>query len=216
MTARAVLLLPLLAVAADQSRATLFCAPGAESCLEAAGRGWLGVAGIALLAVYALVLAVGIARAAGRGSTAAAGPPRGSGAAGLPQPGAAAASGLPARRAGGRSGRLALTARLWMLGTAGVAALCGAQALLAGAVGDPAALGGGWAELLALCAVAGGVVAATLRAAPAAAALVHGLRPGAPRTPPAHSLAPSFPALAVRAARAPRTPATAGRAPPLP
>jgi hypothetical protein len=59
--------------------------------------------------------------------------------------------------------------------------VCGGQALLAAALGDGAALGGGWAELLPYCVLAGGVLALTLRAAPAAAALVRSLRPRAPR-----------------------------------
>ena len=56
-TWRALLLVPLLAVAIDLARATLACGPGAETCLEAAGRGWLGSAGVALLLVYAAGLA---------------------------------------------------------------------------------------------------------------------------------------------------------------
>src|SRR5687767_11294727 len=122
---RAVLLVPLLAVAADQTRAALFCAPGAESCLEAAGRGWMGAAGLVMLAVYALGLALLVARMAR-------------------QPAA--------------SSPRASTARLWLIGSAGVAALCGAQALVAGSLAEPAALGGGWLELLALCAASGGVI----------------------------------------------------------
>jgi hypothetical protein len=181
LTIRALMLVPLLAVAVDQTRATLVCGPRAETCLEAAGRGWLGLAGIVLLLLYAAALAVWVGHAA-----------RGDGAPGAP----------PA------------VGRLWLLGSAGVAAICGGQALLAGAIGDPTALGGGWLELIALSGAAGGVVALALRAAPAAAALVRELRPAAPRLPHALALAPSFPALPVRPARAPRTPATAGRAPP--
>lgn len=180
---RAVLLVPLLAVAADQTRAALFCAPGAESCLEAAGRGWLGPAGVALLAVYALVLAVVVARLA--------------------------------RQPASAPSRPASTARLWLIGSAGVAALCGVQALAAGALTEPAVLGGGWPELIALCAASGGIVALALRAAPVAAALVRELRPAAPRPPLAAALAAAFPALPVRAAGPARMPATAGRAPPL-
>jgi hypothetical protein len=71
--------------------------------------------------------------------------------------------------------------RLWLLGTAGVAAVCGGQALLAAALGDGAALGGGWSELLAFCVLAGAALAVALRVAPAAAALVRSLRPAAPR-----------------------------------
>ena len=64
-----------------------------------------------------------------------------------------------------------------------MAAAVGGQALLAGATGDAAALGGGWLELAAFCVAAGGVIALTLRIAPAAAALVRDLRPAAPRIP---------------------------------
>jgi len=132
-TSRALVLVPLLAVAVDQARTTLACGPRAETCLEAAGRGWLGAAGVALLVLYSLGLALGVGYLA-RGGTAPAGP--------------------------------VSTLRLWLVGSLGVAAVCGGQALVAGATGDPAALGGGWAELAALCAAAGGVVALALRAAP--------------------------------------------------
>lgn len=180
-TVRALVLVPLLAVAVDMTRAALACGPRAETCLEAAGRGWLGAAGVALLAVYSLGLALGVGRLA-RGGAAVAGP--------------------------------VSMARLWLAGSAGVAAACGGQALLASATGDAAALGGGWAELAALCVASGGVIALALRAAPTAAALVRDLRPGAPLLRPALALAPAFPSLPVRPASAPRSPATAGRAPP--
>ena len=145
LTLRALILLPLLALGVDHARAALACGPGAESCLEASGHGWLGVTGVALLLVAAAVLAVGLAR-------------------------------LVAGRAPG-------FLRLWGIGTAGVAAVCAAQALLAAALGDGAALGGGWLELAAFCTVAGAALALALRAAPAAAALVRSLRPAAPRPP---------------------------------
>src|SRR3954452_3598040 len=64
LTLRALLLVPLLAVAVDQARATLVCGTRAESCLAAAGQGWLGAAGIALLVVYALAGALCVARLA--------------------------------------------------------------------------------------------------------------------------------------------------------
>jgi hypothetical protein len=179
---RALLLVPLLAVAADQTRAALFCAPGAQSCLEAAGRGSLGAAGIALLCLYAAAVAVLVARLARQPWTAAARPGR--------------------------------TVRLWLIGSAGVAALAVAQAVVAGSLADPAALGGGWVELLGLCAASGGVIALALRAAPAAAALVRDLRPAAPRPALLDALACAFSAPAFVPARAPRSPATAGRAPP--
>ena len=181
LTLRALLLVPLLAVAVDHVRATGVCGTEAQTCLEAAGRGWLGAAGIVLLVLYAAGLSVWVARAAGRPGT---------------------------------PGRPPSLGRLWLTASAGVAAVCAAQALVAEAVGGPAPLGGGWLELAALCAAAGGLIALALRAAPAAAALVRELRPAAPRPRFALALAPSFPSLPVRPARAPRTPATAGRAPP--
>src|SRR5215207_10066961 len=104
LTFRALLLVPLLAVAVDQARATLACGPRAESCLEAAGQGWLGAAGGVLLVLYALGLALGVA--------------------GLARGGAA------------QAGRVPGFLRLWLIGSAGVAAVCGGQALLAGALGD--------------------------------------------------------------------------------
>jgi hypothetical protein len=177
LTLRALLLIPLLALAVDLSRTTFACGPGAESCLEAAGRGWVGPAGTVLLVLYALGLAFGIARLA--------------------------------LGTGGR------TPRLWLIGTLGVAAVCGGQALLAGAIGDPSALGGGWLELLALCVAAGGVIAFALRAAPAAVALVRSLRPRAPRARLATLVAIAAPALPIRRIGTPLSPATAGRAPPL-
>jgi hypothetical protein len=143
LTLRALLLVPLLAVGVDQARATLACGSRAESCLEAAGHGWLGAAGSVLLVLYAAGLALGI-------------------------------SGLARGRAA-YAGRSPGFLRLWLVGSAGVAAVCGGQALLAGA------LGGGWAELLAFCAVAGAVLALALRVPPAAGELVRSLRPRAPR-----------------------------------
>jgi hypothetical protein len=181
LTLRALVLVPLLAVLVDSARATLACGPQAQTCLEAAGRGWLGAAGLALLGVYSVLLALAVARVAG---------------------GAAA-----------RERKLPLV-RLWLTGSLGVSAAVGGQALLAGATGDGAALGGGWLELAAFCFAAGGVIALTLRIAPAAAALVRDLRPSAPRILLAPSPEPSLPLPAVRAAAAVRTPATAGRAPP--
>jgi len=71
--------------------------------------------------------------------------------------------------------------RLWLVGAVAIAAICGGQALLAGAMADPALLGGGWTELALFCVAAGGLVAATLRLAPEAAALVREWQPSAPR-----------------------------------
>jgi hypothetical protein len=179
LTLRALLLVPLLAAAGDQARATLACGPRAESCLEAAGQSWLGAAGVALLIVYALVGALCIARLARAGS-------------------------------GPRS-----FLRLWVLATAGVGTVCGGQALLAGALGTGAALGGGWGLLLVLCVAAGGLIALALRAAPAAAALLRSLRPRAPRPRAAALLA--FAASAPPALRptALLSLTAAGRGPPL-
>jgi hypothetical protein len=148
LTLRALLLVPLLAVGVDLARATVACGPRAESCLEAAGQGWLGAAGSALLVLYALGLALGVSALVRGGS------------------------------AGPRAPRFL---RSWLVGAIGVAAVCGGQALLAGALGDGAALGGGWPELLAFCAVAGAVLALALRIAPAAEELIRSLRPDAPR-----------------------------------
>src|SRR4051794_36880672 len=172
LTFRALLLVPLLAVAVDQARATVVCGTRAETCLEAAGRGWMGPAGIALMVLYALVLAFWVGRTA--------------------------------RGAAGAPGPVSL-ARLWLTGSAGVAAACGGQALLAGAIGGPGSLGGGWLGLLALCVAAGGVIALALRAAPAAAALVRELRPAAPRPRIALALEARFPALPVLGGGAVRT-----------
>jgi hypothetical protein len=157
LTLRALLFVPLLAVGVDQARAALACKPGAESCLEAAGRGWLGAVGSVLLVLYAAALALGISGLA-RGRSAAAGRPPG-------------------------------FLRLWLLGTVGVAAVCGGQALLADALGGGTALGGGWVALLAFCALAGAVLAFALRVAPAAEELVGALRPRAPRPLHADGLA---------------------------
>ncbi len=179
-TLRALVLVPLLAVLVDSARATFACGSQAQTCLEAAGRGWLGPAAIVLVAVYSLALALGVARF-GRGAV--------------------------------RDRPLPL-ARLWLTGSLGVGAAVGGEALLVGATGDAAALGGGWLELAALCAASGGVIALALRVAPAAAALVRDLRPTAPRIAFAWAAEPGLPPLPVRAITAPRSPATAERAPP--
>ena len=143
LTLRALLFVPLLAAGVDQARAVMICGGDAQTCLEAAGRGWIGLWGVALIALYAVVLGLLVARAA-----------------------------APAARPS--------FARLWAVGTAGVAAACGGQALVAHAFGG-APLGGGWLGLLALCALAGAVLAAALRVAPA---VTRALRPAAPRPRP--------------------------------
>jgi hypothetical protein len=180
-TLRALLLVPLLAVGVDLARATVACGPRAESCLEAAGQGWLGAAGSVLLVLYAAALAFGVSALAR---------------------GASAGSRAP--------GFL----RTWLVGAAGVAAVCGGQALLAGALGDGAALGGGWPELLGFCAVAGAVLALALRIAPAAEALVRSLRaprpaiagPPAPRTGAPHARRPGLRFALARRGRGPPPP----------
>ena len=65
LTPRALVLLPLLAVLTDQTRAAVLCGPRAESCLEAAGQGWSAGAGMIALAIYGVGLAVIVARLAG-------------------------------------------------------------------------------------------------------------------------------------------------------
>jgi hypothetical protein len=176
LTLRALVLLPLLAVGADHARAALACGPGAESCLQASGHGWLGVAGVVVLLAYAAILGAGVARLAARRATT-----------------------FPRR---------------WLLGTAAVAAVCGGQALLAAALGDGAALGGGWPELLAFCVVAGAALALALRVAPAAVALVRALQPAAPRPALVALAARTLPAPPARRPRLLLALAAPGRAPP--
>ena len=66
LTLRALVLLPLLAVLTDQTRAAVLCEPGSQSCLEAAGQGWFASAGVVALAVYGVGLALVVARLAGQ------------------------------------------------------------------------------------------------------------------------------------------------------
>jgi hypothetical protein len=176
LTLRALVLIPLFALGVDHARASIACGPESESCLQAAGHGWLGVAGVALLVLYAAGLAVAVGR-------------------------------LAARRAPG-------VLALWLLGTAGVAAVCGGQALLAAALGDGAALGGGWLELTAFCAVAGAAVALALRVAPAAIALARSLRPSAPRPPLLAASSWDVPAPLARGPRTLLAPSAPSRGPP--
>jgi hypothetical protein len=175
-TLRALFLVPLLAAGVDQARAVALCGSHAQSCLEAAGRGWIGLWGVALIALYALALALLVARAAGTPAA--------------PSPS---------------------FARLWAVGSGGVAAVCAGQAALATALGG-APLGGGWLGLLGLCVIAGAVLALALRVSPA---IRRSLRAGAPRPRASrHALwlspAPLFAATGGTPARRPR-----GRAPPL-
>jgi hypothetical protein len=168
-TLRALALVPLLGGAVDQTRAVVLCGSGAQDCLEASGRGWLGAWGIALVAAYTIALALLVAR-------------------------------------GARPGSRSSFARLWLVGTAGVAAACAGQALIAHALGG-APLGGGWLGLLALCAVAGAVIALALRTAPE---LPHAPRPATRSNPLRITPAPQLLRRGFATARQPR-----GRAPPL-
>jgi hypothetical protein len=168
-TLRALVFVPLLAVGVDQTRAVVLCGSDAQGCLEAAGRGWLGLWGVALIAAYALALGLTVARV-----------PAG------PRPG---------------------FRRLWAVGTVGVLAACGGQALIADALGG-APLGGGWLGLVALCAVAGALLALALRVRPAPS--WRAPRPG--RACRTVWLAPARRALARVAAPTARP---RGRAPPL-
>src|SRR3954454_23782718 len=90
---------------------------------------------------------------------------------------------------------------LWAVGTAGLWAACGGQALLVSALGGAAVLGGGWLQLLALGLLAGAVLALALKALPAARELVRSLRPATPR-PPLPAAATAL--LLAAAPRAPR------------
>jgi len=136
LTLRALVLVPLLAAGMDQARVSLVCPPGARSCLETAGQGKLGLAGLLMLVAYMAIVA-----------------------------------GFVARFARNRKG-------LWIIATAGLWAACGGQALLLSALGEAAALGGGWPELLVFGAAAGAVLAFALRTLPE---LIRHLRPSVPR-----------------------------------
>ena len=57
LSRRALLLVPLLAAAADQARATLVCGGSGQTCFETAGSGSLGAVGLIVLIAYALGLA---------------------------------------------------------------------------------------------------------------------------------------------------------------
>jgi len=66
---RALVLVPMLAVGLDQARVSLVCGPDAQSCLDAAGSGRIGLAGTALLLTYVLAVAGLVGRMAkGRSS----------------------------------------------------------------------------------------------------------------------------------------------------
>lgn len=59
------MLLPLLAAGVDLARATAACGTQAQTCLEAAGRGWLGPVAALLVVAYAAGAGLLLARAAG-------------------------------------------------------------------------------------------------------------------------------------------------------
>jgi hypothetical protein len=176
LTLRALVLLPLLAVMTDSTRAAVMCGPRAESCLEAAGYGWAAGAGVIAVMIYAVGLALLVARLAG------------------------SAPGF---------------GRLWAVATGAVWASCGAQAALAASLGAGSALGGGWLGLLAIGALAGAALALALRVAPAARALVHSLRPVAPRPPQLAAVAWRPLERSRMGASAARLRLTRGRAPPV-
>jgi hypothetical protein len=148
---RAIVLLPLLAVAVDQARVSFVCGPDVRSCLATAtsGSGRFGLAAIGVLALYTAAIAGLVARVARRRTA---------------------------------------PALLWIVASAGVWAAIGGQAVLADALGGPAALGGGWLHVVAFSAAAGAVLACALYAAPQAArGLIHRL---APRLQPATDAQP--------------------------
>ena len=170
---RTLILLPLLAAGVDLTRATAACGAHAQTCLEAAGRGWLGPAAAVLIVLYALATARFVARHA--------------------------------------HGHRRSFTEMWLLGTTGVAVACTGQAILARAFSPDAALGGSPLGVLALCAVAGAVLAFLLR-------LTDDLAERAPRAPRLGRRRPEPAVVYVRtddgdpraaARRAPR-----GRAPP--
>ena len=59
LTLRALVLVPLLAVVTTRRAPRSLCGPRAESCLEAAGHGWYGAAGVLALVLYGAGLALG-------------------------------------------------------------------------------------------------------------------------------------------------------------
>jgi hypothetical protein len=61
---RALVLVPLLAAALDQVRASLICGPGAPTCLQAAGESRAGLTGVLLLVLYAAASGLLVARLA--------------------------------------------------------------------------------------------------------------------------------------------------------
>ena len=140
LSVRTLILLPLLAAGVDLTRATASCGSHAQTCLEAAGRGWLGPAAVLLLIAFSLATAWRLI---------------------VRLPSTPVAFG-----------------RLWALGTTGVAVACSGQALLARLLGgDDAVLGGSPLGVLALCVVAGALLALVLRITDRAAQPLRAPRP---------------------------------------
>ncbi len=126
LSVRTLILLPLLAAGVDLTRATAACGTHAQTCLEAAGRGWLGPVAVLLLIAFSVATAWRLVRR------------------------------LPSTPTS--------FVRLWALGTTGVAVACTGQALLARALGgNDTVLGGSAPGVLALCVVAGALLALVLR-----------------------------------------------------
>ena len=59
---RILALVPLLAAGVDLTRAQVLCGSNAQTCLEAAGRGWLGTFGIVLVLLTALAGGLAVVR----------------------------------------------------------------------------------------------------------------------------------------------------------
>jgi hypothetical protein len=100
---------------------------------------------------------------------------------------------------------------LWAVGSAGLLAACGGQALLASALGGT--LGGGWLQLLFLALVVGAVLALALRTFPRAIAWM--LRTQAPRPPLRRTAVAWLIPAAPGALRLANTRSSRGRAPPV-
>ena len=177
LTLRALLLVPLFAVGIDQARAVVLCGPDAQSCLEVAGRGWIGGAGVALALLYAVGLALGVARMARGGGPALPAP-------GLPRLWAVATAGVALACAG-----QALVA----------GALGGSPDALAGGWPELAALCAAAGAVIALALRAAPAAAALVRSLRPRAPRLR-----APAAALAHSPAPLALRVALGAALAPR------------
>lgn len=69
LTLRMLVLVPLLAASVDLTRASVACGPRAQTCLEAAGRGWLGPFAVLLVVLVAAGTGWLLARARPTGRT---------------------------------------------------------------------------------------------------------------------------------------------------